>query len=145
MPEPCRLLDWDSEFFGFRVARVENDVLTAASAAEIREWSRHHDVRCLYFLARPDDFLTTSVAESEGFHLADVRLTLSRSAREPAVLPEAGGKAVVRPACPADQPALRAIARRSHRDSRFYADCGSGRKRRNQGIPRPARQAPAGP
>ena len=119
--EPCRLLEWDSEFFGFRIARAETDVLTAESASEIVRWCRDHAVVCLYFLARPDDSVTTSVAESEGFHLVDARVTLERSVGQPAISSRAD-ETVLRPAYPDDRAALRAIARRSHRDSRFYAD-----------------------
>ncbi len=115
MTEPCEVLAWDSSFFGFSIARVTSDRLTAERMREIDSWCAANRVRCLYFLSRPDDPLTTRLAEDHGFHLVDVRLTLRRSgASSPA--------GTVRPARPEDIPMLQSIAAESYQDSRFYYD-----------------------
>lgn len=115
MPDPCRILAWDTDFFGFRVARVVGDSLTPETVREIDGWSEAHGIRCLYFLARADDPATTQLAEDHGFHLIDVRMTF-RHAGESA--PAAG----VRLVRPEDVSALEAISRECYHDSRFYYD-----------------------
>lgn len=116
---PAQLLEWDTAFFGFRIARLAADHLTRETVAGALEWCRHEHIRCLYFLARADDPATFGLAADHGFRLADIRITLDHALR---ALPPAPAR--IRPAQPADVPALRAIAAVSHRDSRFYADPG---------------------
>jgi len=116
---PCRFLDWDSEFFGRRVARANGHRLTAESLRQIQSWCNSERIDCLYFLADSADAETVKLAEEARFHLVDVRVTLGLEMEELAPGP---GPACVRPFQPADLPGLRAIARVSHRDSRFYYD-----------------------
>lgn len=129
---PCQLLPWDSDWFGFRVARVEGDTLTAARAQNIDDWCRQQQVRCLYFLARADDPATTQAAQTAGYLLADIRVTLDRDMRF--VVPPSGGTSAadrlkaelqtpgIRLATVKDLPDLKKIAAGSFRDSRFYFD-----------------------
>jgi dTDP-4-amino-4,6-dideoxy-D-galactose acyltransferase len=112
--EPCRLLPWDSEFWGFGIARVEGNSLDAARAGEVEEWARARDVRCAYFLAGGGDHASAAVAAARGYRLVGVRVELDRA-------PAHGGEAISRWR-EQDLPRLRAIARMSHRDTRFYAD-----------------------
>lgn len=116
---PCRLLDWDSAFFARRIARLEGSRLTPELVEDALTWSKTHGVDCLYFLAGADDPETVRIAEDHGFRQVDVRVTLrARLENAPARSPQA----VTRAFAAADLPALRALARVSHRDSRFYAD-----------------------
>src|SRR5260370_830569 len=46
--DPCHVLGWDSEFFGFRIARVRKPSLTAQSLREVMEWCGREKIRCLY-------------------------------------------------------------------------------------------------
>ena len=113
--EPCALLPWDTEFWGVRIGRVEGDVLTREKAASAAEWAHANDVACLTFLSGGDP-ASAHAAEEAGFRLMDVRVELTR----PAAGASSGG--TIRPFQAADLPALRAIARESHRATRFYAD-----------------------
>lgn len=115
--EPARFLPWDSEFFGVRIARVLADTLTPDLLAALMAWRRVQAVDCLYFLADPNQAASLRLAEENGFHLTDVRVTLERVSESAAPLP-----AGVRPFQEGDRAALRAIARAGHRDSRFYFD-----------------------
>jgi dTDP-4-amino-4,6-dideoxy-D-galactose acyltransferase len=122
--EPCELLPWDTQFFGFRVARVRGGVLTPQRADAIEAWCTANAVVCLYFLARSDDAQTVAVAEGRGYHLADVRLTLERQLGSKSDVsdlksPISNG---IRPGRAEDFPQLRAIARGSHTDTRFFFD-----------------------
>ena len=110
-----RVLDWDSDFFGVPIARIEPAALAAGGVAE---WCAERRIRCAYLLVDAGDAASLRLAGENGFRTVDVRVTLT-AAR--------GGKplkfdGVVRPATDADVPALAAIARAAHRDSRFYAD-----------------------
>ena len=123
--EVCRLLGWDSEFFGFPIARVCGDQLDRELAAEIDRWCRDRQIACLYFLADSRDPGTARCAEDSGYRLVDVRVTLDSELGEPrdgAFDPSTLGRAE-------DLDDLVAIARVAHEDSRFYADAGFPRER----------------
>ncbi|MGH9847787.1 MAG: hypothetical protein ACREEM_54565, partial [Blastocatellia bacterium] len=113
-----RFLEWDSRFFGRRIARIESERLDETSIAEALDWSREQQIDCLYFLCAPDDDRSVVVAEANGFHLVDVRLELSRRIEAP---PEALGIAV-RAFQPSDLDALQRIAADAYRDTRFWYD-----------------------
>ena len=116
---PCHLVDWDTAFWGVRVARVEGAVMTDERRHAVDEWCREHGIACAYFLAAPDDRETTLVAERGGFFYTDVRvgLRLKIDARPPAV-----PSSRLRDATHEDLDDIRAIARVSHRITRFYND-----------------------
>jgi GNAT superfamily N-acetyltransferase len=121
---PCELLEWDSEHFGFKIATVVGSVLDESTAALADDWSARNGVRCLYFLANPDDARTSRVAAEHGFRVVDHRLTVRCSlAQEP---PRSGSQAVeVSEASAAELVHVRSIAARSHRGGgRFYFDGG---------------------
>src|SRR5687767_4396173 len=76
MSGPCERLSWDSEHFGFEIARVMGSRLDPASAAEIDRWCLERGVRCLYLLADADDPETARIASRHGYDVVDVRLTV---------------------------------------------------------------------
>lgn len=116
----CEHLHWDSEFFGRRIARVTAPELTAETASEVVAAARADGVECLYFLASADHPPSLLAAQSVGFRLVDVRVTLERGLEGvDAGLPEGVASFASEDVAP-----ITAIARTSHRDSRFYADPG---------------------
>ncbi len=124
--EPCDLLEWDSGFFGFPVARVRAQGLDRDGAEEVDAWCADRDVRCLYLLLDMDDRESAGVAAEQGFRLVDVRLTLRHGLEG---IPEADPLVPITDAASRHVPALRRLAARSHRDSRFYHDGGFPRER----------------
>jgi dTDP-4-amino-4,6-dideoxy-D-galactose acyltransferase len=116
-PAPCEFLEWDSNFFGLKIARLGGQRLTPAEWPSVEEWCLSEGIRCVYFLAAADDAETIRTAEAHGFGLVDIRVTLDLDI--PEVIPDAPD---VRLFEPADAPQLRDIAKVSHRDSRFYFD-----------------------
>jgi dTDP-4-amino-4,6-dideoxy-D-galactose acyltransferase len=122
--EPCELLAWDSEFWGFSVARVLGTCLTDERSRAIDRWCRHNGVRCLYFLGRPADAVMTASAERNGYHLVDIRmeLTCGRPSEAQWSRAMAQNDVRVRSRVEADIPALEQIAGESYSDSRFYFD-----------------------
>jgi dTDP-4-amino-4,6-dideoxy-D-galactose acyltransferase len=113
----CEFLQWDSEFFGLRIARLMEPRLTASSVASAHQWCRANHIDCLYFLADSDDPDTATLAQANAFQLVDTRLTLKH--RLDGII---DSRVAVRPFLPSDASSLRAIARVSHHDSRFYQD-----------------------
>ena len=116
----CTYLEWDSQFFQRRIARLNRHRLDHSTMAECAHWCRHHRIDCLYFLADSNDLETPRLAEANDFHLTDIRMTLGR-----VVVPEdfaANSFDGFRHAREDDLRALRTIARTSHHDTRFYFD-----------------------
>jgi dTDP-4-amino-4,6-dideoxy-D-galactose acyltransferase len=111
-------LDWDSNFFGFRIARLTSQILTPELVGACRSWCAANHIECLYFLSVSNDVSTASLAHANGFELVDIRVTLKHSLRDYIACPAPA----IRPFCSSDAPRLREIARVSHGDSRFYYD-----------------------
>jgi ribosomal protein S18 acetylase RimI-like enzyme len=115
---PCKILDWDSEFFGFTIARVEGAGLTEESVERILNWSGENRISCLYFLCAPDDDRSVLLAEKNGFHLVDVRIELSWRAEKYSK----ATNTVARKFQKSDLPELQQIASGAFRATRFYFD-----------------------
>ncbi len=110
-------LDWDSEHFGFPIARVQGSLVSAAGAVSLAGAADRF--QCVYLLADPNDLETAEIAAQMGFVVVDVRLTLSRTlgtdipvARSPSV----------RQGTSTDIDPLKRIASNAHTDTRFYFD-----------------------
>ncbi len=110
----CRPLEWDSAFFGAKIARIETTSITPEEMAEALRWCKDAGTECLYYLA---DAGSEGPAEENGFLFVDVRVTLGREVPRGSTSPPS-----IRPAVERDLRKLKAIARINHRDSRFYAD-----------------------
>ena len=123
----CRFLEWDSRFFGFRIARCQANRLTPANISRIEEWCEQQQVQCLYFLADSSDPATGNLAARHGFRFVDIRLTLERDLGD---RPSRAGMAPpIHLSKKEDVDDLAAIARSSHTDSRFYFDTRFPRER----------------
>ena len=117
---PIEILPWDSAFFGVRIGRL---LLKSPAAEELSEAVHLADrdgVECLYWLVDCGDLLPPGAETSCGFRLVDIRVTFERvlGVRAGEDQPPSG----VRRYVPEDLPALVALARESHRDSRFFCD-----------------------
>lgn len=114
---PIEELEWDSEFFGFAIARVTTQALTAQEIDAALEECRGRGVRCLYLLTA--DERTSLLAQDRGFRLHDVRIELDR------VLDGHAGPRpgpAVGPARAMQRGELQTWARERFADSRFFAD-----------------------
>ena len=112
----CSNLEWDSNFFGYRIARINGRVLTPESVEQIAVWCNAERIECLYFLADADDTQTARLAEQHRLAFVDMRLTLT------AEITAGSADKSIRACEPSDIPILKSIARISHRASRFYHD-----------------------
>lgn len=106
-------LEWDSEFFGFPIGRVEADAdLGHAVAAADAD-----GIRCLYLLCPADDQEILAMAIGLGFRPYDVRLDLGRDLGD-----ASSGGTPVREALASEAAALEKIARERLRGTRFWND-----------------------
>lgn len=121
LADPGVVLPWDSEFFGFRIGRANGTRLTAEARESLLAWSAVERLRCLYLFADAEDATTLVQAHAGGFRFVDVRVDLALALPGPALAPAA---TAVRPASAEDLPALEAIARSAHHDTRFFKDVG---------------------
>jgi dTDP-4-amino-4,6-dideoxy-D-galactose acyltransferase len=121
---PCVLLEWDSHFFGFAIARVIADQLALDEVGRIDQWCMKNTVRCLYFFTDADDYATAQAVAAGNFMLVDCRMTYQHPAHGPhdghtaRCVPQAH----IRPFRPDDFDALCSLAGRCFVDSRFYYD-----------------------
>jgi len=124
MPNPaCRLLPWDSEFFGKRIARIAGDVTGQDEMNQILSWCRSEEVDCLYYLCPADKPGAVHLAENQGFHLVDIRAELSvlLAGQTPAGDGAAAGH-VIRRSTVEDLEALTALAEKAFSNTRFSND-----------------------
>lgn len=118
----CEHLPWDSDFFGFSVAKVSGGSMTASECEAILDWCRAERVRFLYYLA-DDDLASWAAAAAGGFQLVDVRVKLVLDRTWPRLpAPGLSPEVILREATEADLPALVPIAASVHTDSRFFMD-----------------------
>jgi ribosomal protein S18 acetylase RimI-like enzyme len=120
---------WDSAFFGVSIGQITPHPQAAAELAETLRAAEQASIDCLYLLAEADDAEIIRAADANGFALVDVRLTLECEVGA-ALLPEPS--ASMRLACPADLPQLTALARVSHRNTRFHQDARFDRARSDE-------------
>lgn len=114
-------LEWDSNFFGFPIARLWPVRLTPALGDLAERRCAELGIRCLYFLCDSAHPASAALAEASGFQLVDTRVTLAL--QFPVAPSRSHGASVpIRSALPADLPALREIAGDAFGQSRFYAD-----------------------
>src|SRR5262245_35005785 len=118
----ARFLDWDTRFFGVRVASLQARALGHGQMERELEWCRTNAIECVYLLADAGDLETLRTAQERGFRLVDIRVTFEARLDRELPRARAGDPSRVRLARPEDVPSLRAIAAVSHTDSRFYAD-----------------------
>ncbi len=76
---PCQFLDWDTGFFGHRIARVNGTRLDPVFLKAVLDWCQAQQIECLYFLAESNDPQTVWLAQDHDFSLVEIRITLERS------------------------------------------------------------------
>jgi len=116
MSDLCTYLDWDSAFFGRRIARVNTHRLREEQADQVVAWCEAERIECLYFLSESDDAATIQVVEARDFGLVDIRMTLNHIGSVPAAIERPRSSHI------GDIEAIKRLARTNHRDTRFYYD-----------------------
>jgi len=122
--EPCEFLEWDSEFFGYRIGRILRDHLDQKLIDSIIEWSALNQIDCLYFLAEADDIKTIRLAEDNNFRMVEIRTNYEWVLKNwnPEIKTRPTEKLLVRPVRSEDMNILQQISSYSYTDSRWYCD-----------------------
>lgn len=115
----CSFLEWDSNFFARRIARLNAPRLDGETVAQAMRWCDEKRIECLYFLAESDHAETRRLADANGFRFVDERVTYSRALT---AAERRETQSAIRFAREDDLKRLRSIASKSHQDSRFYFD-----------------------
>lgn len=117
----CQFLDWDSEFFGYRIARYRGSRCLSGDVAAIRAECAADSIDCVYVLADVADTESICALQENRAYMADARVTFAADMGVE-IRFDAAPRHIVRPAIDSDIPALASIAAVGHRDTRFYAD-----------------------
>lgn len=120
----CEFLPWDTDFFGFRIARVKENYLTERSVKDILAWVENNSIDCLYLLAEFNDPKTIQLAHQHDFQLVDIRVTFKCDLRKYGTKSQeqVDNGVLIRPAQSDDLQILEAIARTSYDSTRFHFD-----------------------
>ena len=117
----CQHLDWDSDFWGFPVGRLEGSLLRESEAENVLDWCQANEIRCLYFAANGSNAETLQRAHGAEFQFVDIRVDLECDAAR-VIESSLSENSPVRPVTDADLESLKAIARSAHQDTRFFKD-----------------------
>ena len=112
--------EWDSRFFGFNVAYLSCMHLTENIIYRISGFIKRKDINLLEYPCNCHDNRSVIVAEKNGFHFADIRLTYHRYLKERHIADLDGLK--FEKATEPDIPGLRSISQNFYRESRYYFD-----------------------
>lgn len=125
MSDLIQYLNWDTEFFGFKIGRITLDQLNVKQMRAIVQLAQQEQYRCLYFQADPNDPTTVTSVEEKGFHLVDVRVVLEHPFDgRPAPVPRypISPEVSLRSPKEDDRVKLESIAVQIGQTSRFYFD-----------------------
>ena len=125
--ELCTPLAWDSAFWGFSIAQLNESRLTHESLRRALDWAVREKTRCLYFAADGSDGETLRLASEEGFRFVDVRVDMERHLS--GSIQDKSPALGIRISRSADLAPLKDIARYSHEDTRFFKDISFDRAR----------------
>jgi len=117
---PVEYLNWDSEFFNRRIARVTSGWVSTDEIERILSWAVEERIDCLYFLADGQQTSATGLAEEKGFHFVDLRVTFIKDLTKPerTFIPTWH----IRRAAEKDLSTLKEMARNAFQLSRFHVD-----------------------
>jgi dTDP-4-amino-4,6-dideoxy-D-galactose acyltransferase len=116
------ILPWDTDVFGFPVARFRDSVRSAESLARAIELLRDRAVHLAYYAFPWDDAGLRDIARAQGGRLVDRKVTYSAACSEIVAEPPSAGVDVVRYEPDEPDETLIRLARQSGEYSRFRTD-----------------------
>jgi dTDP-4-amino-4,6-dideoxy-D-galactose acyltransferase len=116
----ARFLEWDTQFFGVRIATIECAAIGDPEWRTQLAWCQAERIECLYVLMDAQDKASAANTGLADASWIDQRFTYER---ETAPLPQGKpSKATLRHARTEDTPVLEALAMVAHNDTRFWKD-----------------------
>ena len=114
-------LNWDSDFFGYNVAYLSCLHLTNSIWNQSKKFIYKHNIKLVEYLCNCHDARSVRVAEKNGFHFADIRLSFELLLNN-MIESETANNLKVKQAKIEDIPVLRVIAKNIYKDSRYFFD-----------------------
>ena len=117
---PVEYLNWDSDFFNRRIARVTSGSVSSDEIERILTWAVDECIDCLYYLVSGQETNATCLAEEKGFHFVDLRVKFIKDLKKPerSFIPTWH----IRRAHEEDLNTLKEMARNAFQLSRFHVD-----------------------
>ena len=112
-------LPWDSEHFGFEIARLNVSELSSENLRTEIEAAQQSGIRCLYWLANRN--AVAALPRSPGIKVLDTRVVYSRALINADRHPDVDSTGI-RSAENQDLPELLRLASASHTNTRFFQD-----------------------
>jgi GNAT superfamily N-acetyltransferase len=116
------VLDWDTKFFGTRIARVVREPRSLRSFTKILQEARSAGIECVYLELGVESLGEAALATAHGLQLVDVRILLDRDLKAVNPTTAAAPGIDIGPPHDAELSRLGPIAERCSRVSRYYAD-----------------------
>lgn len=116
------VLDWDTKFFGTRIARVVREPRSLRGFTKVLQETRSAAIECLYLELGVESTGEAALATAHGLQLVDVRILLDRDLKAANPTTAAAPGIDIGPLHDADLSRLEPIAERCSRVSRYYAD-----------------------
>lgn len=116
-----KILHWDSVFFGYPIALIGSKYLTANIFKIIDRYVKDNQFKLIQYLCNCHDDLSVKIAEYNGFHFTDIRLTFNyevkRINEESKIIADACRIADI-----SHLSALRSITSNLYKHSRYFYD-----------------------
>lgn len=120
--QPFDMLAWDSNAFGFGVARIRDTVRSAESLSAVVRNLRERDVRLAYFACPWEDAATRAIVAEHGGRLVDRKVTYAAICADITTGAAAPGVTTLRYTGTEPDGTLIRLARQSGEYSRFRVD-----------------------
>lgn len=117
-----KLLDWDSEIFGFSMATLNAEKLTSEIMLLIKSQAEKQKICFLQYLCACDNLESIHQAETAGFHFVDIRLTFQKILSASDFVPEEKAEIHFRLATPEHIPTIIQMSTGLYDDFRYCVD-----------------------
>lgn len=122
MNDLCKPLDWDSEHFNKKIARVKKTILYQDDFEMIDHWSIKNKIDCIYYLKDLSISTKSNIEESNNYSLVDTRLEFKLKIENLSTEHEFGREIQVRSIGNQVKNELLAISDKNIINTRFYND-----------------------
>jgi len=75
MHKTCELLKWDTEFFGYKIVRLNAKYVKPDTLFNVLKKSKTERIRLIYWSVAPNDFISNNSAKVVGAKLVDKKVT----------------------------------------------------------------------
>jgi len=114
-------LDWDSKFWGFEVAYLSSKYLTENIMHRVEKIIKRDKFRLIEYLCNCHDNRSVKIAEKNGFHFTDIRLSFEKTLNKN-IEYSLPGKIIFAKAKEKDISKLKEISKELYQDSRYFFD-----------------------